>query len=130
MKDLAALALTTDEDDPPNVQAKLKAAAKGRTLDEAIAAAWAANRTRFQQWAERESQAAQAERADDLDEGLKAAADADTPAARLAELARSDYPKIRALVAVHPRTPAEVLAVLAEDRERYVREAVENRGRN
>jgi hypothetical protein len=126
--DRAALALTTDDDDPPNTAAKLKAAAAGRPLDEALAAAWVATRARFQRWAEREVALRGAERADDLDAGLAAAADPATPPGRLAELAASPYPRIRALVAAHPQAPADALARLAEDREPYVRDAVRDRG--
>lgn len=127
MTELESLALTTDEDDPPDTVSKLKAAATSRCLDEALAAAWVATRDRFKKWLEREESAQQAERADDLDAGLRAAADPATAVDRLVVLGSSEYPKIRALVAAHPKTPAEVLGRLAQDREPYVRDAVENR---
>lgn len=123
----AALALTLDEDDPPDTLSKIKSAAGARPLDTAIASAWLATRARFQAWIAREEAAAHAERADDLDAGLRDARDPNLDLARLLALSKSEYPKIRALVAVHPATPPEVLAALARDREPYVRDAVENR---
>jgi hypothetical protein len=121
------LALTTDEDDPPDTATKIKAAAKGRSLDDAIAAAWRETRARFHAWIAREEAAATAERADDLDTSLADAQAASTPVARLTALASSEYPKVRALVAIHPSTPPDVLAKLSQDKEPYVRDAVENR---
>jgi hypothetical protein len=122
----APLELTTDDDDPADTVSKIKAAA-GASLDDAIAAAWIATRARFQAWIAREEAAGQAERADDLDAGLRDAAAAATPVARLVELSKSEYPKIRALVAAHPQAPKEVLERLSADKEPYVRDAVENR---
>jgi hypothetical protein len=118
-----SLALTLDEDDPPNTLAKIKSAAAPQSLDGAIAAAWLATRARFHAFIAREESAASAERADDLDAGLRDARDPKTPLSRLTELAASDYPKIRALVAQHPATPPALLARLSQDREPYVREA-------
>jgi hypothetical protein len=116
------LMLTTDEDDPP----KALAAASKATASE-LAAAWTATRARFAAWVAREQEAQQAERADDLDAGLRDAADPQTPAARLVELARSEYVRVRTLVARHPAAPSEALAILAADKDRVVREALENR---
>jgi hypothetical protein len=122
-----ALALGTDEDDPADTLIKIKAAGKGRSLEDAIAAAWTETRARFHAWIAREEAAAQAERADDLDAALSDARDSAIPVERLRALAASEYPKVRALVAVHPSTPAEILDRLAQDREPYVRDAVTNR---
>lgn len=119
----APLALTSDEDDPPSV---LAAAKKATPAD--VAGAWVATRDRFAAWIAREEEAQKAERADDLDAGLRDAADPKTPAARLTELAGSDYVRVRALVAVHPAAPAEALARLAADKDRVVREALAKRG--
>lgn len=123
----APLQLTTDDDDPPDTAARIKAAAGARPLDDAIAAAWIATRARFQAWIAREEAAAQAERADELDDSLRDARDPSTPVDKLRALAGSAYPKVRALVAAHPSTPPDVLSRLAKDREPYVREAVERR---
>jgi hypothetical protein len=112
----APLALTTDDEDPANLLKQLPGA-------EAVAAAWPIAREKFLAWVRRLEEAAQAERADDLDAALAHAADANTPPARLAELARSEYPKVRALVAVHANTAADVRDKLKQDRERSVREA-------
>jgi hypothetical protein len=123
----AALVLTTDDDDPADTAAKIKAAAGERSLDEAIAAAWTATRARFHAWIAREEAAREAELADDLDLGLRDAAAPGTSAERLAQLARSEYPRVRALVAAHPSTPADSLAALRKDRDRTVREAATRR---
>ena len=119
---LVALALTSDEDDPP----KALAAAKSASTEE-LAAAWTATRARFAAWIAREVEAQKAEHADDLDRGLADAANAATAPARLVELARSEYVRVRTLVARHPAAPAEALALLAADKDRVVREALENR---
>lgn len=112
------LALAADEDDPPALLAKVTAAG-----GEALAAAWLASRDRFLAWAAKAEAADHASRADDLDAALAEAAHPDTPAARLVELARSEYPRVRARVAGHAGVPAEVRARLARDRDRTVREA-------
>ena len=126
--DRAPLTIAVDEDDPADTLSKIKAfASSERSLDDAVTAAWTATRARFQAWIAREESAAQAERADDLDTALTDAAAATTPAARLTDLSKSEYPKVRALVAVHPSCPPEVLTKLAADKEPYVRDAVENR---
>ena len=117
-----ALALTSDEDDP----ASALAAAKKATPAE-LAAAWTATRARFAAWIAREVEAQKAEHADDLDSGLRDAADLQTPAARLVELARSEYVRVRTLVARHPAAPPEALQLLGADKDRVVREALENR---
>jgi hypothetical protein len=125
------LVLSTDEDDPrdlPSRLGKLAAAkARGRSLDDAVALAWMAGRTQIIAWVERAASVNVGERADDLDRGLRDAADKTTSPTRLAELAKSPYPRVRALVAEHAATPAETLQLLAADRERVVREAVERR---
>jgi hypothetical protein len=123
-----ALQLTTDEDDPADTLSKIKAhGQRDLSLDDAVAAAWLATRARFQAWIAREEDAARAEDAHDLDTELKDAGAPSTTVARLIELSKSEYPKVRALVAVHASTPPEVLKVLATDREPYVRDATENR---
>ena len=118
---LSSLPLTSDEDDP----ASALGAAKRATSVE-LAAAWTATRARFAAWIAREVEAQRAEHAGDLDTGLRDAADARTPAARLIELARSEYVRVRALVARHPAPPAEALQILGADKDRVVREALEN----
>lgn len=120
------LALATDEDDPAGLVGKIEKAAGDRPLGERVAGAWAETRSRFQRWAEREEAAESAARADDLDGELAAAADPATGAERLAALARSDYPRVRALVATHARTPVAVLEALGADRERTVRRAAKD----
>lgn len=117
-----ALALTSDEDDPP----KALSAAKSASTEE-LAAAWSATRARFAAWIAREVEAQKAEHADDLDRGLADAENPATPAARLVELARSEYVRVRTLVARHPAAPPEALAILGADKDRVVREALENR---
>jgi hypothetical protein len=120
----AVLVLRTDEDDPADTASRLRAAAGERPLGAALEASWRAARVRFLQWAEREEAAARAEEAADLDVALRDASDAATSPARLAELAESEYPRVRQLVAQHAATPADARARLANDRERVVRDAV------
>ena len=119
---MSPLPITSDEDDPPSAVA----AAKKSTAAE-LAAAWTATRARFAAWIAREVEAQRAEHADDLDRGLADAADAKTPPARLVELARSEYVRVRTLVAKHPAAPPEALQILGADKDRVVREALENR---
>lgn len=116
------LALTSDEDDSPRALTAVKQASPA-----AIAAAWKATRARFAAWIAREQEARTAERADDLDDGLRDAADPATPPPRLVELARSEYVRVRALVARHAHAPAEALSILRADKDRVVREAIEER---
>jgi hypothetical protein len=116
---LVPFVLTSDEDDPPRAVAAARQASAA-----AVAAAWNATRARFAAWIAREQEAQRAERADDLDAGLRDAADAATPPERLAELAKSEYVRVRALVAGHPAAPREALALLAADRDRVVRTAL------
>jgi Leucine rich repeat variant len=123
----APLPLTTDEDDPPSLSAKLHLAAAGRALEEALVGSWPLAREKFHAWLQRLEEASQAERADDLDRALSEAASSATPPARLTELAKSEYPKVRALVAVHPSAPPEAVEKLRADRERSVREAAQSR---
>ncbi len=113
-----SLALVPDEDDPPGQLAKVLAQGGAR-----LAAAWLASRERFLAWAAKAEAADRASQADDLDAALVEAADPATAPARLALLARSEYPRVRARVAAHPAAPAEVRAALARDRDRTVREA-------
>jgi Leucine rich repeat variant len=120
--ELTKLTLTSDEDDPPSAVAAVKKA----TSDD-VAAAWIATRARFAAWIAREEAAQANERADDLDAGLRDAADAAATPARLAELAGSEYVRVRALVARHPATPADVLTRLGADRDRIVRAALAER---
>jgi hypothetical protein len=119
---LKALPLTSDEDDPPSAISVAKKASAAE-----LAAAWTATRARFAAWIAREEEAQKAERADDLDAGLRDAANPATPAARLVELARSEYGRVRPLLVANPAAPAEALAILAQDKDRVVREALENR---
>jgi hypothetical protein len=119
---MRALPLTSDEDDPPSALATAKKATPAE-----LAAAWTATRARFAAWIAREVEAQKAEHADDLDTGLRDAADVNTPAARLVELARSVYVRVRTLVARHPGAPPEALQILGADKDRVVREALENR---
>ena len=121
-------ALNLDEDDPATTLTKIKSAAGKRPLDAAVAGAWTHTRQRFSQWMEKQTVARQAEDADDLDQALAQAKDPNASPSTLSELARSEYPRVRALVAAHPRTDAAALAKLAQDREPYVRAAVEKRG--
>ncbi|MGZ3440948.1 MAG: variant leucine-rich repeat-containing protein [Polyangia bacterium] len=93
----------------------------------ALAAAWTATRARVAAWIAREVEAQKAEHADDLDAGLRDAADAKAAPARLVELARSEYVRVRTLVARHPEAPPEALQILGADKDRVVREALENR---
>ena len=118
----AELELHSDEDDPPGAQQRAKRASPAE-----VAAAWTATRARFAAWIAREEAAQAAERADDLDAGLRDAADPKTPPARLAALAASEYVRVRALVAAHPAAPPEALARLREDKDRVVREALARR---
>ncbi len=123
-----ALELTVDEDDPRDLLARLaKLAAErapGRSLDHATALAWSAGRAQILAWVERVAAVNAGARADDLDDGLRAAADATTAPDRLVALAKSAYPRVRALVAAHPRAPEEALAQLRADRDRVVRETL------
>ena len=118
----APLLLTTDDEDPPNLLTKLKSISADQ-----VASAWPAAREKFHAWLKKLEEAAQAERADDLDSELAQAGDPSTPAARLAELSKSVYPKVRCLVAAHKNTSADVIAVLAKDREPKIREIVSAR---
>ncbi len=117
------LVLTTGEDDPAGLHAKIRAAAGQVPLGEALERAWARSRAKFFAWVAREEAAGAAEQADELDAGLRDAQSPSTGAARLAELAASAYPRVRHLAAQHPSLPADALAKLANDRERVVREA-------
>ncbi len=119
---LSPLPLTSDEDDPPSALAAAKRASAAE-----LAAAWTATRVRFAAWIAREVDAQRAEQADELDQGLADAGDPQTPAARLVELARSEYVRVRTLVARHPSAPPEALQLLGADKDRVVREALENR---
>lgn len=123
-----SIELTTDDDDPADLASRCKKLAaektKGRSLDDAVALAWAARREQILAWVERVGKVNEGERADDLDEGLRVAADPATPAVKLVELAKSAYPRVRALVAAHPGAPKEALDLMGNDRERIVREAL------
>jgi hypothetical protein len=116
------LTLRADEDDPPSAVAAAKQASAA-----AVVAAWTATRARFAAWIAREQAAQQAERADDLDAGLRDAADVRTPPPRLLQLAQSEYVRVRALVAGHPAAPPEALTLLGADRDRVVRQALASR---
>jgi hypothetical protein len=116
------LLLVSDEDDPPSA---LAAARKASPAE--LAAAWTASRARFAAWIAREEEAQKAERADDLDAGLRDAAHPTASPARLIELAHSDYVRVRVLVARHPAAPAEALERLRADKDRVVRAALAER---
>jgi hypothetical protein len=116
------LAITTDEDDSPRVLTRARAAAP-----ETITAAWTATRERFAAWVARAQEAARAEAADDLDAGLRDAADPATPPDRLLALTANEYPRVRALVARNPAAPPEALARLRADRDRGVQAALVER---
>lgn len=119
---LATLTLTSDDDDPASALATARKATPAQ-----LVAAWAATRARFAAWVAREVEAQHAERADDLDAGLRDAADPATPSPRLLELASSEYVRVRALVARHPAAPPEALTRLGADRDRVVRQALADR---
>ena len=119
---LKPLAITSDEDDPASALAAAKKASSAE-----VAAAWTATRARFAAWIAREVEAQKAEHADDLDAGLRDAADANTPPARMLELARSEYVRVRTTLLANPALSPEALAILQSDKDRVVREAVENR---
>jgi hypothetical protein len=115
------LPLTTDDEDPPNLLKQPPSA-------ESVAGAWPLSREKFFSWLKKLEEAQKLERADDLDAALAQAAHEQTDAARLGELAKSEYPRVRALVATHKNTPAEVIERLLQDRERSVREAASAHG--
>jgi len=119
---MKALPLASDEDDPPSALAAAKKASAAE-----VAAAWTATRARFAAWIAREVEAQKAERADDLDAGLRDAADAKTAPARMVELARSEYVRVRTTLIANPAVTPEALAILAADKDRVVREALENK---
>jgi hypothetical protein len=116
------LTVAVDDEDPADTLARIRAAG-GDALDDRLAAAWAASRARFLAWAAKLQAADSAARADDLDAGLRDAAAAATAPERLVELAASEYPRVRALVAAHAATPGAVRERLRRDRDRTVREA-------
>ena len=116
------LFLESDDDDPPSALATARKATPAE-----VAACWTATRARFAAWIAREVEAQKAERADDLDAGLRDAADPKTPPARMAELARSEYVRVRTTLLGNPALAPEALAILAADKDRVVREALENR---
>jgi hypothetical protein len=118
------LVLTVDEDDPPDTALKVRALAGTGSLDDALLGAWIHARARFLAWAAREEAASAGERADALDLGLALAADPGTAPARLRELVKSEYPKVRVLLAAHPRVPEDAQALLSSDREPQVRKAL------
>jgi hypothetical protein len=127
-----AVSLDRDEEDPRDLVSQIVklAAAKARklSLDDAVALAWRDRRAPILAWVERVAALNADASTDELDAELRAAADAKTPPARLAELAKSAYPRVRALVAANAVAPAEVLAVLSQDGDRIVKEALARRG--
>jgi len=122
-----ALALTTDDDDPADLGARIKKLAGTRPLDGAVVAAWDATRARFAAFVAREVAAQSQESADDLDAALAILADPLAPAAKLAALATSEYVRVRTLVAEHANTDAATLAKLGLDKDRVVRAALAKR---
>lgn len=116
------LCLSCGEDDPPQLAVRLRAASPPQ-----IVASWTASRARFAIWVAREVAARQAEVADDLDEGLRLAADPNTTPAQLLALTASPYVRVRALVAAHPAAPATALERLRTDPDRVVRSALTQR---
>lgn len=127
--DRRAMEVTTGEDDPRDLGTRLKklAADKKLSLEDAVALAWTARRAAILAWVDKIAAVDVKQQADDLDEGLRRAADPKTPPAELVALAGSDYVKVRVLVAENPSSPKEALARLGEDKDRVVREALENR---
>jgi hypothetical protein len=127
----SALSITTDDDDPKDLAARLQKLAaekaQGATLDVAVALAWAARRAQILAWVERVAAVNVGERADDLDDGLREAGRAETSPERLLVLAQSAYPRVRALVVLHPRVPEAALELLGKDREKAVRQAFTER---
>ncbi len=121
------LALTTDDDDPADLGARIKKLAGTRPLDGAVAAAWVATRARFAAFVAREVAAQSQENADDLDAALAVLADPNATSSKLATLASSEYVRVRALVAEHANTDAASLAKLGEDKDRVVRAALAKR---
>ncbi|MEO6951897.1 MAG: hypothetical protein ABI321_08795 [Polyangia bacterium] len=126
-----ALDVTTDDDDPKDLAARLKKLAaektKGCSLDEAVALAWTQRRAAILAWVGRIASVDEGQRADDLDEGLRVAADPNATPATLDALAKSPYVKVRALVAAHPAASDAALALLAADRDRVVKAALAGR---
>lgn len=118
----APLLITTDDDDPPSALAAAKKASPAQ-----LAAAWTGTRARFAAWIAREEEAQRAEHADDLDAGLRDGADPNASAARLTELAASEYVRVRVLVAKHAAAPPAALELLRADKDRVVREALGSR---
>lgn len=122
------LELTTDDDDPKDLAARLQklAADKGTglRLDEAVALAWAQRRLAILAWVGRIASVDEGQKADDLDEGLRLAADSKATPAQLTALSQSPYVKVRALVAAHAATPEATLDALRADRDRVVKAAL------
>ena len=123
-----ALEVTSNDDDPKDLAARLKKLAAdkatGSTLDEAVALAWAQRSAAILAWVRRIASVDEGQKADDLDEGLRLAADPTATPAQLDELAKSPYVKVRALVAAHPAASASALGLLAADRDRVVKAAL------
>ena len=124
-----AMEVTTGDDDPKDLGARLKklAADKKLPIDDAVALAWVARRAAILAWVDKIAAVDVGQQADDLDEGLRRAADPKTPAAELVALAGSVYVKVRVLVAENPSSPKDALIKLGADKDRVVREALENR---
>jgi hypothetical protein len=124
--------LDREEDDPRDLVSQIQklAAAKARELDLDTAAtlAWRERRFAILAWVDRIAALNQAAGDDELDEGLRAAADPSTPPVRLLALAESPYPRVRALVAAHAHAPAHALSLLGRDGDRLVRDALAARG--
>jgi hypothetical protein len=120
--------LERDEEDPRDLGSQLAkladTKAKKRSLDDAVALAWRSRRGPILAWAERVAALNADTSADELDAELRAAADTKTPPTRLLALAKSAYPRVRALVAKNAAAPADALAVLGEDRDRVVKAAL------
>lgn len=123
-----SFALRTDDEDPRDLVARSKklAAEKApkRAFDDAVALAWQARREQILAWVEKIAKVNEGEKSDDLDEGLRIAADPATEPDKLVDLAKSEYPRVRALVAAHRGSPMEALELMKNDRERIVREAL------
>jgi hypothetical protein len=124
--DVTPLHISTNEDDPADLVKKIETLAGKTALGAAVGGAWVATRDRFAAWLKQLESARGAENADDLDSQLAEAAVATTTLARLVALSKSEYPRVRILVAQHANVSAELLVTLAKDREPAVRDAVAN----
>jgi len=120
--DLVAMEIAPEKDDPRGLVSNIKKAGK-KDLAGRVVGGLGETKARLLAWADRMHAAMTKPQAAELDRALDAARALSTDAAQLIELAKSEYPKVRALVAAHPNTPEEVRVKLSKDRDRTVREA-------